>query len=111
MKKMTNFEKLNKRISFFRKEPFKNSFGQNKFNDIEIMKSWASIHNQTFQDIKTNMGTELEDTITIIIRAKQKEEIITSYLIKYQNESYKILNMTRGVQNGVYTMILARKET
>jgi len=59
--------------------------------------------------MKSNIGTSLEDTITIVIRYKQLQEIKNEYIIKYQDEKYEIKKINKDEIKKEFTTIIAKK--
>jgi SPP1 family predicted phage head-tail adaptor len=75
------------------------------------MTCWASVRNQTLSEMKSNIGTSLEDTITIVIRYKQVHEIKNEDVILFQNLKYKILKLNKEDIKKEYITIIAKRNS
>ena len=99
---------LRERVSFIKKETIKDERGQAKTVDTEVATVWASIKEQMFKDKVATVGTILEGTISFIIRYKQDFDIDTNMKVKWNNETYEIVDYSKGVFGQDFTVISAR---
>lgn len=96
---------LNKRVSFIRKIKTQTPSGSIKEVEQEVYSCWASRKEQYMSDIKTTIGTTLENAVSFLIRSPKGFEIKTSDLIKYNNVNYQVIKVS---QDTIYTIIMAK---
>ena len=99
---------LRERISFIEKKTIKDDRGQAKTIEVEVATVWASIKEQMFRDRLATVGTVLEGTISFIIRYKQDFDINTNMKVKWNNETYEIVDYSKGVFGQDFTVISAK---
>lgn len=99
---------LRERVSFVEKKTIKDDRGQPKTTEVEVATVWASIKEQMFKDKVATVGTVLEGTISLIIRYKQDFDINTNMKVKWNNETYEIVDYSKGVFGQDFTVISAR---
>lgn len=99
---------LRERVSFIEKKTIKDDRGQPKTTEIEVATVWASIKEQMFKDKVATVGTVLEGTISFIIRYKQDFEINNNMKVKWNNETYEIVDYSKGVFGQDFTVISAK---
>lgn len=99
---------LRERVSFVEKKTIKDDRGQPKTTEVEVATVWASIKEQMFKDKVATVGTVLEGTISFIIRYKQDFDINTKMKVKWNNETYEIVDYSKGVFGQDFTVISAR---
>ncbi|MEB6213001.1 phage head closure protein [Enterococcus casseliflavus] len=99
---------LRERVSFVEKKTIKDDRGQPKTTEVEVATVWASIKEQMFKDKVATVGTVLEGTISFIIRYKQDFDINTNMKVKWNNETYEIVDYSKGVFGQDFTVISAR---
>jgi|AKZA01.1.fsa_nt_gi phage head-tail adaptor, putative, SPP1 family len=99
---------LRERVSFVEKKTIKDDRGQPKITEVEVATVWASIKEQMFKDKVATVGTILEGTVSIIIRYKQDFDINTNMKVKWNNETYEIVDYSKGVFGQDFTVISAR---
>ncbi|NKD37892.1 phage head closure protein [Enterococcus casseliflavus] len=99
---------LRERITFIEKKTLKDDRGQPKTEEVEVATVWASIKEQMFKDKVATVGTVLEGTISFIIRYKQDFNINTNMKVEWNNETYEIVDYSKGVFGQDFTVISAR---
>lgn len=99
---------LRERVSFIEKQTIKDERGQAKTIEVEVATVWASIKEQMFKDKVATVGTVLEGTISFIIRYKQDFDINTNMKVKWNNETYEIVDYSKGVFGQDFTVISAK---
>lgn len=99
---------LRERVSFIEKQTIKDERGQAKTIEVEVATVWASIKEQMFKDKVATVGTVLEGTISFIIRYKQDFDINTNMKVKWNNETYEIVDYSKGVYGQDFTVISAK---
>ena len=99
---------LRERVSFIEKQTIKDDRGQAKTIEVEVATVWASIKEQMFKDKVATVGTVLEGTISFIIRYKQDFDINTNMKVKWNNETYEIVDYSKGVFGQDFTVISAK---
>lgn len=99
---------LRERITFIEKKTIKDDRGQPQTTEIEVATVWASIKEQMFKDKVATVGTVLEGTISFIIRYKQDFDINTNMKVKWNNETYEIVDYSKGVFGQDFTVISAK---
>ncbi len=109
MSKITRIGKLNTRINFIKKLKLKNDYGELVPTNQLMHSCWCTVRSQFLNEIQSNIGTILEDTITFIIRYYQPIQITNDMIIIYNNVEYKIIkiNIDDGLKE--YTTIIAKK--
>jgi SPP1 family predicted phage head-tail adaptor len=109
MGKFIKLNDLNKRISFLGITNGKTPYGQNKTSEENLFTCWASIKGQTINEMKSTIGTSLEDTITIVIRYKQVKEIKSEYKILFDNLTYEIKKLNKEDIKKEFITIIAKR--
>lgn len=109
MSKITCIGKLNTRINFIKKVKQKNDYGELVPTNQSIHSCWCTVRSQFLNEVQSNVGTILEDTITFIIRYYQPVQITSDLIIEFNNIEYKIIkiNIDDGLKE--YTTIIAKK--
>lgn len=108
---MSNFIKtydLSERITFIEKKNDKDKLGGNIVIDTVVFTCWASVRSQFLNEVKSTIGTILEDTLTFIIRYQQVAAIKNTMKIEWSNETYEIVKINRGVARKDFTTIIAK---
>lgn len=108
---VSNFIKtydLSERITFIEKKNDKDKLGGNIVIDTVVFTCWASVQSQFLNEVKSTIGTILEDTLTFIIRYQQVAAIKNTMKIEWSNETYEIVKINRGVARKDFTTIIAK---
>lgn len=85
--------KLDKRITFYEVVNEKDDYGDITPVQEEVGKVWAQVKTQDMKEVEATIGTELEDTVTFVVRYQLPFSIDTTMQIKYKNEYYEIKQM------------------
>lgn len=86
--------KINKRLTFLKKK--KIGLGPNgteKFDYVEHFPTWFAQKKKTLNQIASESGTILEDTQSLEIRKKQKEEPQLDWRVRINKNDYEIVNI------------------
>ncbi|GAB4073675.1 phage head closure protein [Barrientosiimonas marina] len=108
MAELSSAGKMNQRIHFNKVTHGKNDYGQVVDKEETIYSCWSEIRSQYLQDIESSIGTDLEDTITFIIRYTNKD-ITNDMTVKHGEDTYKITKITPDIQDKKFTTIIAKK--
>lgn len=85
--------KLNKRITFISIKNEKDDYGDVIPVKNEVGKVWSQVKTQDMKEVEATIGTELENSVTFIVRYQLPFSIDTTMQIKYKNEDYEIKQM------------------
>lgn len=99
---------LRERITFVEKQTIKDERGQAKTIETEVATVWSSVKEQMFRDRLATVGTVLENTISFIIRYKQDFDVNTNMKVKWNNDTYEIVDYSKGVFGQDFTVITAK---
>lgn len=105
---LTKAGRMNSRIKFKKVTHDKNSYGQTIDKEKVIYSCWAEAKSQSLQDVKTSIGTTLEDTVTFVIRYT-KTKLTNDMTIELGNDTYEITKITPDIQEKKFTTIIAKK--
>lgn len=108
MARFVNTGDLNERISFIKKENGKNNFGENIVVEETVHECYSCVQEQFLSDVKSTIGTVLEDTTTFIIRYQQREKITRTMRIKWREQEYEIKKINPDPRKRQFTMIIAK---
>ena len=102
-------DQLNERIAFY-------SVGMGKVNGVAVsnvrtdhFKTWAMVRSQYLNEIETNAGGSLEDTITFVIRYDQPEKILNTWRIEWQEKQYNIVKLNPDAAAKKWTTIICKE--
>lgn len=108
MGRFVNTGDLNERIVFIKKENSKDGFGENIVLEETIHECYACVQEQFLNDVKSTIGTVLEDTTTFIIRYQQREKITRTMRIKWREQEYEIEKINPDPRKRQFTTIIAK---
>ncbi|EUJ34270.1 phage head closure protein [Brochothrix campestris] len=91
-----------------KKKNDKDELGGNIVIDTVVFSCWSSVQSQFLNEIKSTIGTVLEDTLTFIIRYQQIAEVKNNMKIVFDGETYEIVKITKGVSRKDFTTIIAK---
>ena len=107
MARFVNTGDLNERISFIKKENGKNNFGENIVVEETVHECYSCVQEQFLSDVKSTIGTVLEDTTTFIIRYQQREKITRTMRIKWRGQEYEIKKINPDPRKRQFATIIA----
>ncbi|CWU86953.1 phage head closure protein [Listeria monocytogenes] len=100
------FEELTNRIAFKEKKNQKDDYGELE----EVLESvglcWSGIRRATVKEFANNEGRA--NTITFIVRKKQRFKIDSSQIIFFEGNNYEIIEMPPTSQSDEFKLIKAR---
>lgn len=105
---ITNVGQMNDRIGFYQVKNVKDSTGTPRKQEVLLFECWAAIRTQYMKEITATIGTNLENTLTFIIRYKQKHTITNDMTIKHKGVAYQIVQVNPDLQNKEYTTVIAK---
>lgn len=101
-------EQLNERIALV-------SAGRAMVNGVvvdgvrtEHFKTWAMVRSQYLNEIATNAGGALENTITFVVRYDQPEQILNTWRIEWNGEQYNIVKLNPDTEAKKWTTIICK---
>lgn len=110
MSKYIETSELNERITIIGKtEGHQGEFGWVEGGEEVILECWASIRQQYMKERVATIGTILEDTITFIIRYKQKATIKNEYILRHAGIDYEIIQQQPDISRKEFSSITAKK--
>ncbi|MBC2132064.1 phage head closure protein [Listeria innocua] len=101
-----DFEELTNRITFRRKTNKKNNYGESEEVKEVIGACWAGIRRATIKEFADTEGRA--NTITFIIRKKQRFKIDSAQVIFYEGNDFEIIEMPPTAQTDDFKLIKAR---
>ncbi|MEY8498914.1 phage head completion protein [Enterococcus avium] len=102
--------KLNKRLTFLIKDKIGvGPNGTEKYEYIPHFQTWFMLKQKTLNQIASESGTILEDTQTLVIRQRQKEEPKIDWRIRINNDDYKIININPDVDTKGFMVLSVRR--
>jgi SPP1 family predicted phage head-tail adaptor len=108
MGNFVNIGDLNQRITFNKVVNVKDEYGAYKRVNQPIYSCWASVRIQYLKEVMSTIGTELQDTITFIIRHQNKYEITNDMTITHDGKTYRIIQINPDIQNYRFDTIIAK---
>ncbi|MFG3610996.1 phage head closure protein [Rummeliibacillus stabekisii] len=109
MPKLTRTGRLNQRISFIKTIKKKNEYGEAITEKVPVHLCWCDVRSQFLNEVKSSIGTILEDTVTFVIRYTQAVNIKNDMLIQYKNCEYEIVKITLDESFKEFSTIIAKK--
>jgi SPP1 family predicted phage head-tail adaptor len=101
-------DQLNERIALY-------SVSMGKVNGVPVsdmrtdhFKTWAMVRSQYLNEIATNAGGMLEDTITFVIRYDQPEKIMNTWRVEWQGKQYNIVKLNPDTAAKKWTTIICK---
>lgn len=102
--------KLNQRLTFLKKEKIGQSpNGTAKFEYVPHFSIWSMSKQKTISQIAAESSTILEDTQTIVIRQKQKEEPKLEWRVRINGNDYDIVNINPDVDPKGFMVLSVRR--
>ncbi|PAD39814.1 head-tail adaptor protein [Terribacillus sp. 7520-G] len=112
---ITNPGLMNTRISFHEITPEKDVFGKpskvKKVSEKPIFSCMSAVMDQFHQTRLATIGTIYEDTVTLIIRKKQKHPIDPTMRVKLDGDFYEIVKINPERQDPEYKTIIVKVVT
>lgn len=102
--------KLNRRLTFLKKK--KIGLGPNgteKFDFVDHFPTWFMLKQKTLNQIAAESGTILEDTQTLVIRQRQKEEPKLEWRVRINKDDYEIININPDVDPRGFMVLSVRR--
>lgn len=99
---------MNERLEFFQKNNGKDALGGNISTEKKVHTCWASVRSQYLNDIRANLGTVLEGTITFIIRYDQSYALTNDLEVKWNGQFYDIVSLNPDTVKKDFTTIVAK---
>lgn len=103
--------KLNRHISFIEIKNGKNEDGTPTKVKEELFRAHCQVKTQSMKEVESTIGTELENTVTFIVRYQLPFSIDTEMLIKYKNIEYEIKQLLPDEDFQRDIKIIAKKVT
>lgn len=103
--------KLKEPIEFLKVEKYKTDYGEWKTRDVVVHSCRARFITQFLKESASNIGTVLENTITLVIRYKQPIQITNDMRLRHNGVMYEILNINPDKQKKDYTTIIIKDVT
>ncbi|WEG14152.1 phage head closure protein [Pullulanibacillus sp. KACC 23026] len=97
--------KLNYRITFNEKKTVKIN-GVSVTENTPVGTVWAAVFNQKLSDRMANIGDEVTNTITFVIREKQSFEINNAMTVNWNGSTYEIKDISPDVVNKEWKTII-----
>lgn len=109
MPKIARTSDLTERISFYKPVTTKDASGHPVTTSQLYYTCWAAVRSQYFSEVAKTYGTELADSLRMIIRY-QREYIITNDMtIIWNGNTYKIIALDTDSYRKEWDTILAKK--
>jgi SPP1 family predicted phage head-tail adaptor len=108
MGKFIGIGDMRERITFNKVVNTKDQYGSPIKVNQPVFSCWASVRIQYLTEVMSTIGTELQDTITFIIRHQQKYEITNDMTITFQGKTYKIIQINPDLQNKQFDTIIVK---
>lgn len=100
--------KLTKRISFKKNIGFKNGPNGTKIpNYKEMINPWFGYKKKYLSEVK-NEDTSYKNTINIVIRQKQKEEIQPDWIGEINGKDFEILEMNPDTEDQGFMLLVLK---
>lgn len=100
--------KLNRRLIFLEKEKVGTGpNGTDKFDWIPKLKSWFAFKQKMINQIVNENGSILEDTQTIVIRQRQREQPQLDWRVRIDGKDYEIVKLNPDIDiNGFMVLFI-----
>lgn len=96
---------LNERITFNKKQTVKVN-GVSTTKEVFVGTIWAAVITQRLSDRMSNVGNEVVNTTTFIIREKQDFEITNKMTVSWDGSSYQIKDIDPDTVNREWKTII-----
>ncbi|EUJ29610.1 phage head closure protein [Listeria newyorkensis] len=101
--------KLNKRLMFqeikTKKSP---TTGQTIKEPVDLFKAWFGYKQKYLNEVKGEVGTVLESTVTLIIRQKQKKEVQSDWIVKIKGELFDIIKINPDTEDEEFLVLICK---
>lgn len=105
---VTRTGKLTKRITFKKKDGYIQGPNGTKIPKfVEVIKPWFAFKQKYLSEVKSET-TVYKNTINIIIRQKQKEEVRPDWLGVINGTEYNIVEINPDVENGDFMLLVLK---
>lgn len=102
--------KFNKRIGFYEVKRVPDDAGDLVNQEVLVFECWCAVKEQYASDVKSTIGTVLEDTVTFMIRSANPNKPQNKQTLKYKGEAYDIVKITEDPLNNTHTTVYAKKK-
>lgn len=100
-----DFAELNQRITFNSKQTVKvNGVATEK--DVVVATIWAAVKTERLTERMANIGNEVTNVITFVIREQQDFEVDSKMTISWSGDSYQVININHDTANKIWLTII-----
>lgn len=100
--------KLKHSIAIIQAKNERNEYGEMIEKNVLLFTTRAAVWTRFLKENESVLGTLLQDTITLIVRYKQKMKITNDMLIKFNGDLYEIKNINPDEQKKDFTTIIVK---
>lgn len=102
--------KLNKRLTFEQRNGHTAGVnGQQVSNWESVFSCWFANKQKFVKELKNEIGTVFENTRTIVIRQKQKQEVQSDWRVVIDKQPFEIIEMNPDVENEDFQVLIIKK--
>ena len=105
---MMNPSKLNKRISFYRVSSTVDEYGAPVEELQKVYSCWACLYTQSIKENYTSAGTDLENSISFIVRESKKFSPLLSDKVEYKGKMLDIKKINETSSNSEFYTIAVK---
>lgn len=98
--------KLNQKCTFYAKEEVETPRGTTKIVDVEKFTCWCNIRQARLSEVQESIGTGHVVKTTLIIRHRQKEEVLNDWTVKVKGRHYEIYSIVPDYETQMHDMIV-----
>lgn len=109
MPKIARTSDLTERISFYKPTTTKDAAGHPVTTNQLFYTCWAAVRTQYFSEVAKTYGTELADSLRMIIRYQTQYKITNDMTIVWDGDTYKIIALNPDSFRKEWDTILAKK--
>jgi SPP1 family predicted phage head-tail adaptor len=109
MPKIARTSDLTERISFYKPVSSKDANGHPVKNGQPFYSCWAAVRTQYLSEVVKNYGTELADSLRMIVRYQREYVITNDMTIEWRGDTYKIIALNPDSIRKEWDTILAKK--
>lgn len=102
--------KLNKRLTFEQRNGHTAGVnGQQVPKWESVFSCWFANKQKFVKELKNEIGTVFENTRTIVIRQKQKQEVQSDWRIVINNQNFEIMEVNPDIENDDFQVLIIKK--
>lgn len=102
--------KLNKRLTFEKRNGYTAGVNGQQIPKWEsVFSCWFGNKQKFIKEVKNEIGTVFENTRTIVIRQKQKQEVQSDWRLIIDKDPFEIIEINPDVEHEAFQVLIIKK--